>query len=58
MKKETVIFANTVDKGKISCIGKSVLMTPATCNKSGDKIKWFPDIYKSDRKHGENSHAD
>lgn len=50
MKKETVIFAKTVDKGKISCIGKSVLMTPATCNKSGDKIKWFPDIYKSDRK--------
>lgn len=51
MKKETVIFAKTENKGKISCIGKSVLMTPATCKQSGDKIKWFTDTYKSDRKH-------
>ncbi|WP_156042901.1 MULTISPECIES: hypothetical protein [Robinsoniella] len=50
MKKETVIFAETVNRGEISCIGKSVLNTPATQNKSGGGIKWFPDTYKSDRK--------
>lgn len=50
MKKQTVVFAETVNQGEVSCIGKSVLKTPATHNKSGDGIKWFPDTYKSQRK--------
>ena len=50
MKKETVIFSVTVNRGEINCIGKSVLNTPATHFKSGDGIKWFPDTYKNQRK--------
>lgn len=50
MEKQTVLIRETINQGVITHVGRSIVITPRTHNKSGDGIKWYPDTYKSERK--------
>ena len=50
MEKQTVLIRETIKKGVITHVGRSIVITSRTHNKSGEGIKWYPDTYKSERK--------